>query len=155
MRTLNLTDGVISLGTAQFNLIMMLVSMTVGRLTVRFDNHGDLYRRRLTVTSGLLFGLYPLLMGLARDAWLYWAASAAGGIVWAALNVGMINRLMERIPEDDRPAQMAIHNGVLNLGILAGSLIGSLIGDSLGLRAAMYIGAGLRTLSGVLLWLWG
>jgi predicted MFS family arabinose efflux permease len=107
------------------------------------------------VTSGMLFGLYPLLMGLARDAWLYCAASAVGGIVWAVLNVGMINRLMERIPEDDRPAQMAIHNGVLNLGILAGSLIGPLIGDSLGLRAAMYIGAGLRTLSGVLLWLWG
>jgi len=30
-----------------------------------------------------------------------------------------------------------------------------LIGDGLGLRAAMYIGAGLRTLAGLLLWLWG
>jgi predicted MFS family arabinose efflux permease len=107
------------------------------------------------VVSGMIFGLYPLLMGMARDAILYCVASAAGGIVWAVLNVGMVNRLMERIPDGDRPAHMAIHNAVLNIGILAGSLIGPLIGDGLGLRAAMYIGAGLRTLAGLLLWLWG
>ncbi len=149
VHTLNLKDSSISLGTAMFNLIMMLTSLTVGRLAIRFNN------RRLMVISGLLFGLYPLLMGIARGAIIYWVASAVGGIVWAVLNVGMVNRLMERIPEDDRPAHMAIHNVVLNLGILTGSLMGPLIGDGLGLRAAMYAGAGLRTLAGLLLWWWG
>jgi MFS family permease len=149
VRTLNLRDSAIGLGSALFNLIMMLTSLNAGRLALRLDN------RRLLVSSGMLFGLYPLLMGLAREEKMYWVASAVGGIVWAVLNVGMINRLMERIPVDDRPAYMATHNMVLNLGILMGSLIGPLIGDGLGLRAAMFAGAGLRTLAGLLLWLWG
>lgn len=149
VRTLNLRDSAIGLGSALFNLIMMLTSLNAGRLALRLDN------RRLLVSSGMLFGLYPLLMGLAREEKMYWVASAVGGIVWAVLNVGMINRLMERIPVDDRPAYMATHNMVLNLGILMGSLMGPLIGDGLGLRAAMFAGAGLRTLAGLLLWLWG
>lgn len=149
VRTLNLNDGTIGLGSALFNMIMMIVSWYTGRLALRFDN------RRLLVFSGMLFGLYPLLMGLARDAKLYLAAQVAGGIVWAVLNVGMVNRLMERIPEDDRPAHMAIHNTVMNLGILAGSLIGPLASVRIGLREVMYAGAGLRTLAGLLLLLWG
>lgn len=149
VRTLNLRDSAISLGNALFNFIMMLTSLYAGRLALRFNN------RRLLVVSGMLFGLYPLLMGMAREPKLYWGASAVGGIVWAVLNVGMINRLMERIPVDDRPAYMAIHNMVLNLGILMGSLMGPFISDGLGLRAAMFAGAGLRTLAGLLLWLWG
>ncbi len=149
VRTLNLRDSAISLGNALFNLIMMMTSLYAGRLALRFNN------RRLLVVSGMLFGLYPLLMGMAREPKLFWGASAVGGIVWAVLNVGMVNRLMERIPADDRPAYMAIHNMVLNLGILTGSLMGPLISDGLGLRAAMFAGAGLRTLAGLLLWLWG
>jgi MFS family permease len=149
VRTLNLKDNAIGLGSALFNLILMMASMYVGRLATRFSN------RRLMVTSGMLFGLYPLIMGLARNAWLYYVGSAVGGIIWAVVNVGMINRLMERVPEDDRPAHMAIHNLVLNLGILVGSLVGPLIGDLSGLRTTMYIGAGLRLLAGVLLWMWG
>lgn len=149
VRTLDLKDNAISLGSALFNLILMMVSMNIGRLVIRYNN------RRLTVASGMLFGLYPLLMGLARDAWLYYIGSAVGGIIWAVVSVGMINRLMERIPENDRPAQMAIHNLILNLGILIGSLIGPVLGDLVGLRTTMYVGAGLRLLAGVLLWLWG
>jgi hypothetical protein len=71
--------------------------------------------------GALLFGHYPLLLGLAQDATLYWVASVGGGLVWALLSGGLINRLMERVPEDDRPAHMTLHNLVLNLGILAGS----------------------------------
>jgi predicted MFS family arabinose efflux permease len=62
---------------------------------------------------------------------------------------------MERAPEADRPAHMALHNLALNLGILAGSLVGPLLGDALGIRGAVLASAGLRVLAGLLLVLWG
>jgi predicted MFS family arabinose efflux permease len=68
---------------------------------------------------------------------------------------GLVNRLMERVPEDDRPAHMALHNLVLNLAILVGSLAGPLLGDWLGLRTALLLSAGLRVLAALLLARWG
>jgi predicted MFS family arabinose efflux permease len=96
-----------------------------------------------------------LFTGLARDAGLFWVASATGGFAWAFANAGLVNRLMERVAPDDLPAHMALHNLALNLGILGGSLVGPVLGDGLGLRQALLIAAGLRMLSSVLLGRWG
>ena len=62
---------------------------------------------------------------------------------------------MERVPEDDRPAHMALHNLALNLGILCGSVLGPLLGDWIGLRQALAVGGVLRFLGGIALGLWG
>jgi predicted MFS family arabinose efflux permease len=62
----------------------------------------------------------------------------------------LLNRLMERVPEGDRPAHMALHNLGLNLGILVGSLLGPIIAGGLGLQCSLLLAAGLRLLSGVL-----
>jgi hypothetical protein len=35
-----------------------------------------------------------------------------------------LNRMMERVPADDCPAQMALHNRALNLGVLCGVFMG-------------------------------
>ena len=61
---------------------------------------------------------------------------------------------MERTPEDDRPAYMALHNLSLNLGILLGSMAGPLLAARLGLRDAMLVSAGLRFFAGLLFVLW-
>lgn len=149
VRSLNLTDGVISLGNALFYGSMLLSSLGLSRMNARFTH------RQLLVGSGLTFCLYPLLFALARDAALYWLASLVGGIVWGVINAALINRLMERVPADDRPAHMAWHNLALNLGTLAGSLCGPLVAGWIGLREALFVAAGLRLLAGVLLWIWG
>ena len=86
---------------------------------------------------------------------LYYLACLLGGFIFAFLNGGLVNRLMERVPADDRPAHMALHNLALNMGILAGSLLGPLFGEWMGLREALYLSAGLRLLAAVLLWRWG
>jgi predicted MFS family arabinose efflux permease len=62
---------------------------------------------------------------------------------------------MERVPADNRPAHMALHNLALNLGILGGSLLGPLLGDWLGLRPALALSGLLRALAGFLLIIWG
>ena len=85
---------------------------------------------------------------------MFLAASLIGGSIWGLVNGGIINRLMERVPEDDRPAHMALYNLGSQLGILLGSLAGPLFGDLLGLRTAMIASAALRLLAGILFNLW-
>ena len=145
VRVLHLTDGAIGLGSALFYVGMMATSIALRRATALLGH------RRLVHVSSLLYAIYPFLTWQAQDATLYWIASALGGAVWGLLNGALVNRLMERVPDDDRPAHMAIHNLALNLGILLGSLLGPSLAAGLDLKGAM-LGAGiLRLLGGVFL----
>ncbi len=145
VRELRLTDGAIGLGSALFYVGMMATSLALRRAT------GLLGHRRLVHVSSLLYAAYPFLTWQAQDATLFWVASAFGGAVWGLLNGALVNRLMERVPDDDRPAHMAIHNLALNLGILLGSLLGPSLAAGFDLRGTM-LGAGiLRLLGGVIL----
>lgn len=146
---LNLTDGEIGMGTAMFHGTMMVGSLFLNRLSV------NLGHRKVMLLGVFLFALFPLLLGFSHDAMIYYIACLLGGIIYAFLNGGLVNRLMERVPAADRPAHMALHNLALNMGILAGSLLGPLFGDWIGLREALYLNAGLRLLAAVLLWKWG
>ncbi len=95
------------------------------------------------------------MMFLAKDAGLYLAANVIEGGIWAVLNAGLINRLMERVPIDDRPAHMSLHNIALNLGILSGSMLGAALVTWVGLKDVMLIGAALRFIGGLLILVWG
>jgi predicted MFS family arabinose efflux permease len=85
---------------------------------------------------------------------LFYIASIIGGAVWGIASGGLVNRLMERVPDDDRPAHMALHNLALSLGILIGSVLGPALAEWLGLRNALYLSALLRLLAGLLLAAW-
>jgi hypothetical protein len=135
---LGLTDAAISIGQAGFNAAMFFGSMVAGPLRQQIG------RRKLVLASAALYGAYPLFNGLARDEWLFWAGSIAGGVLWGLLNVGLIDYLFDNVPDNDRPAHMALHNLTLNAGILAGSLIGPVAAASIGLRDMMFVAAGLR-----------
>jgi MFS family permease len=148
VRALHLTDGTISLGNALFYGTMFLASTQLGRLSGRWGH------RRVLILGALFYGLYPLLIASARDATLFWTASFLGGMAWGLTGAGLINRLMERVPPDDLPAHMALHNLALNLGMLGGSLIGPALANAFGLREALLMSGGLRLLGGVLLMLW-
>ena len=109
---LNLTDGQISLGNGLFYGMMFLVSLRLSRIRAVWPSPP-------VGRSAILFA-YPLLLGLAQMPRCT-GRRLLGGAVWALLSASLINRLMET-PADDRPACMALHNLVLNLGILIGSL---------------------------------
>jgi predicted MFS family arabinose efflux permease len=146
---LKLTDGTIGLGSAMFHGVMVLCSLWLSRASARYGH------RKVMLVSVFLFGQYPLLLGFANGPGWYYAACLTGGAVFAFLNGGLINRLMERVPADDRPAHMALHNLALNLGILAGSVLGPAVGEWIGLRETMFVAAALRVLAAVLLVWWG
>jgi predicted MFS family arabinose efflux permease len=128
---------------------MLLVSLQLSPISTRYGY------RRVLVFGALIFCSYPLLLSLAQNATLFWVALLVGGGAWALVSAGLINRLMERVPEDERPAYMALHNLTLNLGILTGSLLAPLLSGAFGLREALLWTAGLRLLAGLLLMIWG
>jgi predicted MFS family arabinose efflux permease len=103
----------------------------------------------------LLFCIYPFILSAARDAKLFLVASILGGLVYALLAGGLVNRLMERVPASDRPAHMALHNIALNLGILIGALVGPLLASWVDLRDALVISGVLRLVAAGLMVLWG
>lgn len=149
VQEIGLSDGIISLGNALFYVVMLIVSLQLDRVSRRFGE------RRLLVGGALLFGLYPLLHALATDAGLILLSLLLHGAIWAITGGSLVNRLMARVPEDDRPAHMALHNLVLNLGILLGSLAAPLLAHSLGIRQALILCALLRVGAGLLMARWG
>jgi MFS family permease len=146
---LKLTDGQLSLGNSIFYLLMTLVSLGLGYLSQRVSH------RKLLVTMAVMFTHYPLLLGLVWQQSIFWVISATGGAVYGLISGGQINRLMERVPENDRPAHMALHNLALNLGILLGSFTGPLLGEIFDLRVSLLLAGVLRLAAAFLLWRWG
>jgi len=146
---LKLTDGQISLGSALFYGAMFLASLGLNRVSAHLGH------RKVMILGALLYGSYPLLNFFARDATLFWFASLCGGGVTALTIGGLVNRLMERVPEGDRPAHMALHNLALNIGILGGSLLGPLVANWVGLRDSLLLNAGMRFFAGLLLAVFG
>jgi MFS family permease len=135
---LGLSDAAISVGNAVFYGALLLASLTIGTLRDRLGH------RRLIWLATFAYGTYPLLNGLATGQALFWLASLGGGAVWGVLSVLLIDHLFDRIPADDRPAHMALHNMALNLGVLSGSLLGPVVAAGVGLRPALLLSAGLR-----------
>ncbi len=146
---MGLTDSEISLGTAFFQVTVFFTSLKLGQMSDKLGHH------RLMVFSILGYAAFPLFIGWWPTVPAYMLGAAVGGIGWGFLGGALGNRLMERVPEDDRPAHMALFNITLNLGVLVGSLLGPLTGEWLGLQTAMIFGGSLRLLASLVLWRWG
>jgi MFS family permease len=146
---LHLTDGMIGIGNACFYGSMMLASIRLNDISTKFGH------RKVLIASAAIFPIFPLLLAMAKGPELYYLACLIGGGVFALLSAALINRLMERVPANDRPAHMAIHNMALNIGILAGSLLGPITADLIGLQESLFLGAVLRLVAAGFLWLWG
>jgi hypothetical protein len=146
---LHMTDGMIGIGTAIFYGAMMLASFRLGTYSARYGH------RKVLIVSAALFPIFPLFLGVANGPILYYLACLIGGGINAMLSGAIVNRLMEKVPSDDRPAHMALHNLALNLGILGGSLLGPLSAHLMGVQPSLILGAGLRLVAAVFFWLWG
>jgi len=128
---------------------MILASL---RLTYYSNRYGH---RKVLIASAVMFPVFPLFLAMGKGQVMYYLACLTGGVVYALVSGSLLNRLMDRVPADDRPAHMAIHNLALNVGILAGSLLGPVTADLIGLRQAVWLSAGLRLLAAVFFLLLG
>jgi predicted MFS family arabinose efflux permease len=146
---LHMTDGMIGIGNAIFYGAMMLASFRLVTFSARYGH------RKVLIASAALFPIFPLFLGVAKGPVLYYLACLIGGGINAMLSGAIINRLMEKVPSDDRPAHMALHNLALNLGILGGSLLGPVSANLMGVQPSLILSAGLRLLAAGFFWLWG
>jgi MFS family permease len=149
VREAHLTDGQIGWINALFYLAMLLAAPLLAPLTARLGNY------RLNVVGAILLGTYPLLTALSSDMTLLLVASIVGGLTWAILSGALYNRLLEIIPDNNRPAHLAVYNLVLNVAMLLGTLLGPLVADIIGIREILFAAAGLRLISGLALARWG
>lgn len=149
VKQLKLTDQEISIGTALFYLMMLIGSTQLARLTERFGHH------KLTAVGALVMSSYPLLTGLSREFGLFLVTAAVGGLAWSLVGGALPNYILERVPENDRPAHLAWYNLTLNAAVLLGSLGGPFMANMVGLSAALLVIAGLRLGSALAIRRWG
>jgi MFS family permease len=143
---LHLTDQEIGLGNAIFFVAVLVASTQLARLTRRFSNH-DLF-----IVGVLGMSVYPVLTAVARDLPLFLFVCVIGGAVWGLIAGCQANYLLERIPEDRRPAYLAWYHLVLNAAVLIGSLSGPVIANYAGLVTTLFIAGGARFLSALFVW---
>jgi len=148
VRQIHLSDREIGLGNAVFYVGVFAGSTQLAKLVRRFSN------QRVTALGGVLMASYPIFMGLAKGLDLFLVGSAGGGLGWALVSGALLNYILEKIPEDRRPAHLAWYNLVANAALLLSSLLGPAIGGIFSLPAAMLIGGAVRLLAALLILLW-
>jgi MFS family permease len=149
VNTIKVSDGVISLGNSFFYIGMTVFSLLLAKVSRILGHH------KVLVIGAVIYILYPLLGGLAQGPLLFYIASLFGGIAWGLANGALINRLFERTPGDKQAAGMALHNLVLNIGMLVGVLFGAWIAEIIGLRDSLLVAGGMRVISVLFLVFWG
>jgi MFS family permease len=149
VRTLRLTDEALGIGTALFYLAMLVGSTQLNRM-VRWLGH-----KTVTAWGVMGMGLYPVLLAVSNTVWHYYVISLIGGFVWALVGGAYINYLLEKCPENDRPAHLAWYNVILNGCVVLGSLAGPEIAGYISLPVALLIFGALRVAAGISILKWG
>jgi hypothetical protein len=148
VNNVELTDSEIGLGSAVFYFSAFLGATQMARLIRRLGN------RRLTAVGAMLMAAYPAFMAVAHGLPLFLAGSAAGGLGWSWMSGSLVNLLLEKVPDGDRPTYLAWYNLSINAALLAGALLGPIIGGWMGLALALGLFAGLRLLAALAIWKW-
>jgi MFS family permease len=143
---LGFSDGLISQGQALFYAAVFIGSTQLNRITQRLGN------QRVLAAGVLLLAGYPAVTAVMQGPPVYLLVSLLGGLGWSLAGGAIANYILERTPDNDRPAHLAWYNLALNAAILIGSLLGPLLADWIGLMAALLVAAMARALAGMFIW---
>jgi MFS family permease len=101
---------------------------------------------------GFLVGGAPRFVVLALDSpfWMVMAVSVAAGVGLSVVNPILGAVLYERIPPRMQARVQGLSTALAWAGIPVGSLLGGLIADQVGIRTALWIGAGIYLIATVL-----
>jgi MFS family permease len=149
VRELRLTDEYLGIGSALFYLAVLTVSTQLNPLTRRLGH------KNVTGLGVMGMALYPIFLAFSSQVWQFYGVSILGGLVWALASAASANYILDRTPENDRPAHLAWYNIILNACVLGGSLLGPLVAAQTGLVAALVLIGLLRGLAGFAILKWG
>ncbi len=148
VQELGISDSILSISGALFYLGMMVISL-------RLDHLSQKLGKQTLLSFGVIsYAIFPLMISVWGSEVSVLAAHALGGIAWGFAGSSTLNNLMDKTPEDDRPAYMALNHITLNIGILAGSFLGPALGELVGIQTAIFAGAIFRIFSGILVRRW-
>jgi hypothetical protein len=142
VNNLHLSDNIISLGTGAFFVTVFLGSTQISKLSKRYGN------KTIVGIGAMLMAVYPGIMAFSKGVALYMVASLGGGLAWAFVGGLLVNYLLEKIPEQNRPPYLAIYYLIFYAAVLIGSLAGPEIGKLVGLPVALLIFGLLRLSAG-------
>lgn len=146
VREIQLSDQVIGLGNSIFYVALFLASTRLDSVTRRFGN-------KKTMALGIIvISFYPALLSLANGAGLFLFASIMGGTGWALAGGAVGNFVLEKTPDDSRPAYLAWYNMALQAGILLGALTAPALAGWWGLAIGLAFAAITRFITGVVMW---
>ena len=147
VNNLHLSDSIISLGTGVFFVTVFIGSTQISKLSAKYGN------KNIVGIGAVMMAMYPGIMAFSKGITLFIVASLVGGLAWAFVGGLLINYLLEKIPEENRPPFLAIYNLVFYAAVLVGSLTGPEIGKIIGLPMALILFGLLRLSAGAaILW---
>jgi MFS family permease len=149
VREMNIIDQQIGLGNAVFYVTVFLGSTQLKNLSERLGHH------KVAMIGMIGMSFYPILTAFTKEMTLYLITAVLGGFAWALVVGAVGNYLLEMIPEDGRPAHLAIYHLALNGATLLGSLGGPFLADLIGIIGALVLAAIVRLLAALAFWRWG
>ena len=149
VRYLKLSDQNLGIGTALFYLAVLIGSTQLSRLV------NNLGHKDVTGWGVIGMAIYPGLLAFSDQVWQFYIISILGGLAWALAGGASTNYVIERCPENDRPAHLAWYNIILNTGILIWSILGPVIAENFSLPTALILFSLARGLAGYEILKWG
>ena len=144
VRVLGASDQWIGALTAVGSLTAMAGYYVWHRIIVRW---GEDLPLRLTI---LLTGLFPVAVGLSGSLGAILVFAGVNGLVQPGLAVSHFNTLLRTCPEGRRPTYLAIFTTIMNVGAFVFPMVGVTLAGWVGINQAMFAGAGLWLIGGVL-----
>ena len=145
VRDLNFTDQLISQGTALFWLVHAIGATQTSAITRRLGVKG------MTGWGTVLTAVSTIIFIYSVHPWIYLVCQVVSGIGWAMVGGALLNYLLDKIPDDDRPPYLAWFNMMVNGSMLLGGLAAGSVVDLMGLGGGMWLAVGLRLLSALMI----
>lgn len=144
---LRLSDQMIGLAAALFNIQTFVGSLLLSKATSRFGN-------KLVTSCGIMtLCLYPILTSVGSTG--YMVGNLIGGFAWAMAGGAIYNYILDNVPAHDRPAYLAWYSLISNAAILLGSMAGPALAGLIGPATALVVFGVGRFLAGAAITRWG
>lgn len=122
----------------------MLAQRKLGELNDRWG------ARRLTVISGLLIPIAPLVWAFINAPWQVIFINLLSGALWGGYNLGSFNYLLQITPDERRARFSALFQIIVTVSLALGAALGSLMITNLGYQAIFIFSSGGRLVAAVL-----
>lgn len=148
VQVLQVSDQIISISSAIFYGFVFVASTQLPKIVRRLGN------QRTTGLGLISLAVYPIMLALARDQWLYLAANMFGGSGWALASGSMYNYGLEQASPHPPAPYLAWFTLAANAGMLLGSLAGPLVAGWIQIRWALALFAAVRLITGIIIARW-